>query len=382
MLVECEFEREGTIGLGSMDAVMAVSLAFPENVADGFSLTPYVAVNSVRRELTLRAPAKTGVEGTVRPISSTKGIGAARPSQCSFDRAVERAARQFLYCDSPGLSKYAETVLKLSKAPTDLGKAPTPRTAVSSFQWSAVATVTEPEINPIYGMLDEVRDGSGPLSDTASKALLGKLVAASISPMQVLGLPSGVLVDMFAKVSDREVVWQWSRKLFADVNAGTFTDLWNKTRVGAFLGFVLLKNLVTAEGEEHKVLADSGADPETTAAILRTMKNYPDGGRSIGRIVARGLGDTESMRQFIAQTFSKDPKFLFDAVLVDIDIQPAQMADYIKSSYESWAAYRRIPDREAAAIYLDLRPTWVQRLKVMFGRQRELGLGGADTSEP
>jgi hypothetical protein len=230
-------------------------------------------------------------------------------------------------------------------------------------------------------LIDEVRAGSGALSDEASKALLGKLTSAGIRPTQVLDLPAEVLTDIFEMVGDREVVWQWSRKLFADIGAGAFVDLWNRTRVGAFLGFVLLKNLDTAEGEGFKIAADKGVTPGATAAILRSMMIYPNGGRSIGRVILRGFGDTEPMRQFIAETFSGEPKFLFDAILADLDIPPAHLRDYIRSCYEPWAAHRRIPPREAMAVYQALRLTWVQRLKKRVVRQRETDPGGAGTSE-
>ncbi len=376
MIAERGFEREGRIPLGSIDAIMAVSLAFPEDVANGFSLTPYVTTAGVLRVLILRAPTETSPKETVQPRPSAKGYEASKLGQCPLERAVERAARQFIYCASPSLSQYAEAALKLSKAPAA-------DTVVPSPQWPtrAAAAVTRPETDPVYALLDEVRDGSEPLSDGASKALVGKLVSAGIRPEQVLELPSATLTDMFAWVGDREVVWLWSRKLFADVGAETFVDLWNRTRVGAFLGFVLVKNLATAEGEGLKISADKGVEPEVTAAILRSMRAYPDGGRSIGRIITRGFGNSEPMRQFLAETFSKYPQFLFDAVLADIDIPPAHLADYIRSCYEPWVEYRRIPDREAAAIYQSLRLTWVQRLKVMFGRQQEANLGGG-ASEP
>ena len=370
LLAECQFEAEGTIALGSTEAIMAVSLAFPEKVANGFSVTPFVAIGGVQRELTLRAPADVGPE---KKSPEEKRPEAAQPSQCPLERAVEQAARQYLYCANPNLSRYAEAAVKLSKAPAARASSSVPRLTLPA--------VTEPEINPVYALLDEVRDGSGLLSDAASKVLLGRLASAGVPATQILELPSGILTDMFARVGDREVVWQWSRK-FADVDAGTFIDLWNKTRIGAFLGFVLVKNLAAAEGEGIKIFADKGVTPEATVAILRSMRGYQGGGRSIGRIIARGFGDTEPMRQFIAETFSKEPQFLFDAILASVDIPDAHMVDYIRSCYEPWAEYRRIPEREAAAIYQALRLTWMQRLKVIFGRPRDTGRGGAGTSEP
>jgi len=361
MLATYQFESEGTIPLPNMDVIAAVCLAFPENVANGFSLTPYVEVDDVRRELVLRVAAV--------PVANE--LAAANPSQCPFERAVEQAARRFLYCTSPSLIRYAEEVLTLSKGMADA-------TATHPVQRPAVATVTETEINPVYGLIDQVRDGTGPLSDDASKVLIGRLASAGIGPAHVLDLPPEVLTEMFEMVGDREVIWQWSRKIFADTGAETFVDLWNRTRVGAFLGFVLLKNLNTAENEAFKVVADEGVTPGATAAILRSMKSYPNGGRSIGRIILRGLGDTEAMRQFIAETFSGEPKFLFDAVLADLDIPPGHMRDYIRSCYEPWTAYRRIPPREAMAIYQALRLTWVQRLKKRVVRQREAGPGTSE----
>ncbi len=363
VVAEGGFEREGTIELLGREGVAAVvavvALAFPENVANGFSLTPYVAIGGVRRELALRVPTDVRSAEAPQQISAMRGMDVGHPVPCPLERAVQQAASQFLYGTKPSLSQYAEAALKLSKMPTSA--APPPR------QPTAVSATPEPQTGPIYALLEEVREGTQPLTDAASKILISRLLASGISPEQVLELPQGTLTDMFVKVGKGEVIWAWSR-LFADIRAETFTDLWNRTKVGAFLGIVLMKNLAAADGEGHRISAEKGVEPEATAAILRSMRGYNGGGRSIGRIIERGFGETESMREFIAQTFKDQPQFLFDTILANADIPPAHMADYIRSCYQPWAVYRKLPERESVAIYQALRLTLIQRLRAMIGR--------------
>jgi hypothetical protein len=355
-VAEERFEREGTIELlGGDGALAVVALAFPEDVANGFSLTPYVAIDGVRRELVLRVPTDVRSVESLQRISAAKKPDVTRTIQCPLERAVQQAARQFLYADRPSLSRYAEAALRLSKS--------TPWAAPSPLQPTAASVTTGPEINPVYALLEEVRENRGPLTNAASKVLVSRLRAGDISPAQVLELPQGTLTEMFAKVGKREVVWEWSR-LFADVGAETFIDLWNRTRVSAFLGIVLMKNLAAADGEGLEISAEKGIEPEATVAILRSMRGFSGGGRSIGRIIEWGFGESQSMREFIAETFREHPEFLFDAILANAKVPPAYMADYIRSCYEPWAAYRRIPERESSAIYPALRLTLIQRLRV------------------
>ena len=351
-VVAGRFEREGTIELADRDDVLAsVALAFPEEVTNNFSLIPYVVVSGVRRELVIRLP--TGTRPAEVPRRSA--------TKCSLERAVERSASQFLYGSGPSLSRYAEMVLKPHIRPTPAAPPRTP------FQWSA-PTASEPGANPVYALIEEVREGREPLTDAQSKALLGKLVADSVSAEQVLEIPSGTLAEMFGEVSDGDVIWEWSRKLFADVSATAFIELWNRTRIAAFLGVILLKNVAAAQGEGLKISAEKGIAPEVTSAILRRMKRFDGGGRSIGRIITWGFGDSEPMREFIAETFREDPHFLFGSILKHAEIPASHMADYIRSCFEPWAAYRRLPERESAAIYQVLRLTFLQRLKVLIGR--------------
>jgi hypothetical protein len=360
-------EHECTIELPGGDRALAVvALAFPGDVANGFSLIPYVAIGGVRRELVLRVPTHARTVEEPRRRSAVEGPAVSGPDECTLERAVGQAASQFLYGAKPSLSRYAEAALKLSMVPTG-GIAPPQFQRVAGSAAPGLPA-RGPDINPVYPLLEEVRGDAGPLTDVASKALLSKLLASGISAAQVLELPQGTLAEMFSKVGNGEVVWEWSRRLFADVGAETFIDLWNRTRVGVFLGIVLMKNLSAADGEGLKISAEKGVTPEATAEILRSMRRYEDGGRSIGRIIERGFGDTESMRKFIAETFSEYPRFLFDAILANTEIPAGHMGDYIRSCYQPWATHRRLPERESAAIYQALRLTIMQRLKVVIGR--------------
>ena len=360
LVAEQGFGHVSTIELPSNGGAAAqVAVAFPMDIANGFSLIPWVSTDGVRRELVLRVPVGSP-SGIAQQISGAAQRTAASPGECPFERAVQRAAERFLYGASPNLSQYAKAVLKpdTMNAPSHRALATTPR----------LVEMPEAEANPVYALLAEVRKDTGPLTEAASKSLIGILATGGIRAGQILELPHGTLNEIFASVQSAEVVWEWSRRVFADVAADTFIELWNKTHVGAFLGIVLMKNLAAPDGTRLRISADRGAYPRVTATILRSMRRYQGGGRSIGRIIKRGFGDSETMRIFIAETFQKDPKFLFDAILADAEIPPAHMVDYIRSCYQPWANYRRLPDRESAAIYQALRLTLIQRLKVLIGR--------------
>lgn len=362
VVAEMGFEDEGTIELaGGDDVLAAVALAFPPEVANRCSLTPYVAIGGVQRELVLRLPGKTESAEALRQASGNgKYSTAYRRDECPFERAVRQAASEILYGAKPSLSQYAASAVRLSKAPTAGAGRPG-----ADLKGSAPIA----EVNPVYRLLEEASPETAPLTDAESKAFLSTLLASGISAEQVLSLPQGTQIQMFAKVADGEVLREWSRQLFADVGTEAFINLWNKTRIGAFLGIVLIKNLTTAEGEGIKISGDQGVEPDVTAAILRSMRRYPDSGRNIGRVIKRGFGDTESMRQFIAETFAEYPRFLFDAILESADVPPAQVADYIRCCYEPWAAHRKLPEWESAAIEHALRQTFLQRLKAKIGRQ-------------
>ena len=86
-----KFEREGTIELPDGDGALApVTLAFPEEVTNRFSLVPYVVIGGVRRELVLRVPAapapprcrdgqRPGARWNARSIRRPASSSTARP---------------------------------------------------------------------------------------------------------------------------------------------------------------------------------------------------------------------------------------------------------------------------------------------------------------
>lgn len=357
-VAERSFERDGAIDLqDGNDAIAGIALAFPPEVANGFSLTAYVAIGGVNRRLVLKVPT-TARSAQVAP--SRPGREGTAQDRCPLEHAVYRAARQFLSGESPNLSRYAQAALLSDQASAPVSTPP-PRPP-----WEYSTSIAQE--NPVLAHLNAVREGAGGLTDAENKDLLGRLLAAGIGADSVLELSPGTLAEMFAEVATGEVIWAWNRRLFADTGAEIFLELWNKTRVGAFLGIVLVKNLAASQGAGIRVTADKGLTPRATAAILRSMQRYDGGGRSIGRIISWGFGDTEATRVFIAETFSDKPKFLFDAILADAEVPPAHMVDYIRSCYQSWAAYRGLPERESVAINQALKLTLIQRLKVMLGR--------------
>jgi hypothetical protein len=369
VIVEQGFERDGYLELTDSDDVIAlVTLAFPEDVAEKFTLNPYVAIDGVRRVLGLSVPNR-GIPGLRHPLANAgpkaSSFPKTSPGQCGFEAAVEDAAREFLRGKNASLCEYAEATLTMADRPAVTiasRESPEPIHATT-----AKVVGSSGELDRIIALLAGMREGTDQLTEKACRALAGKIRASHADPALVLELPQETLIEIFANVADKDTVWEWSR-LFADVPAETFIDLWNATHVAAFLGIVLLKNLGAAEGEDRKIAADRGINYDATVAVLRSMRGYPRGGQSLARIIHQGFGGSEIMRQFIARTFSQHPDFLFDAVLASVNVSDTQMIDYIRFCYRSWVAHRRIPEREASALLQVLRPTFVHKLKMLIGR--------------
>lgn len=354
-------DREGIIEIQASDAGLdEVLLAFPRKVADEFSLDPYVMTDGVKWNLTLLMP-----RGESQSASSAPKPDIADPGGCALEQATRQAAKQFLYCAKPSFQSYASAALDIVEKPPRAPRAPQ---APAVPPGPAVPGLIRPPVgqdaNPVLPLLAKVRDGAAPLTELENMALRARL-SASLVP-DLLALPTGMIAEIFANVSDRELIWDWSR-LFQDVPADKFSRLWNDTHLAAFLGIVLVMNLVNDQGTT-RITSDRGASPEATAQVLWSMRKYPGGGRSIARILGRGLGDAELMRQFVARTFEEDPRFLFDAVLASADFPVVHMIDYIRFCFESWQSYRDLPEREAAALYETLRPTFIDKLRTIFAR--------------
>jgi len=98
------------------------------------------------------------------------------------------------------------------------------------------------------------------------------------------------------------------------------------------------------------------------------MMHYPGKSLSLARTIEQGLGDNETMRRFISNTFEDYPRFLYDDVLSQAAISETQMLDFIRFGWTPWARYRKIPDKEASAIYQVLKPKLFQKLRVLLGR--------------
>lgn len=109
LIAQRRIELEGDIEIPlGRNALEHVALAFPLDIADNFSLYPYLTDNDPRRELHVR----------VYSIRSMHAGGsdmrlADNSENCHLRRAVMSAAKRFLYVDEPSLRRYAEAVLDL-----------------------------------------------------------------------------------------------------------------------------------------------------------------------------------------------------------------------------------------------------------------------------
>lgn len=343
----------------------SVFLAFPVEVADGFSLDPYVAVGGVERDLTLRAP--DGSRGGSLSHAEEAADGTTSSGGCALLLAVHKAAEQFLYCTEPSFSSYARAVLDNADRPA---KPTAPAGAPGPGRHAAPAAPAQNQpdsvqvLNPVLALLDEVRTGEEYLTEQANRALLNLLTPSHASSL--LQLDDAALTEIFAKVSDKNLIWSW-RGYFKDEPADTFTKLWNRTHVAAFLGIVLTKNLAASDGSA-RISPGRGLSPDATAEVLRLMREYKFGGRALALVIDRGYGDAGATRQFIARTFDEDAMFLFDGVLSKVNMPATHMIDYLRFDFDQWSSYRKIPGPEAEALREMLQPTFFEKVKVIFKR--------------
>lgn len=220
------------------------------------------------------------------------------------------------------------------------------------------------DVHPVVQLLDEVRSGAAALTEQENKALLNMMGPSHAADL--LTLDNATLTEIFANLSDKDVIWKW-RGLYKDESADTFTGLWNRTHVAAFLGIVLVKNLAARDGAA-KVNSDRGVSPDTTAAVLQSMRHYRYGNLAVAALLERGYGDAAATRQFIANAFEQDPWYLFDAVLPNTTMPVTHMIDYLRSGFEQWWRHRRLPEQEAVALRAELEPMFLDRFKVIFKR--------------
>ena len=358
-----ELERLGTIDLPADDTALAmVFLAFPAQVAEGFWLAPYVTTEGIRRELGLTLPARVPQPARSSPTWDWKGGAAvtAASARCPFQEAVAESAARFVYGDKPHLSKYAEEVLEISKAPPGTRRsAPAPARGGSG---------PAPEASPVRDLLQEIQPDGDPLPELLSERLADRLRAAHIVPSSVVNLPTEDLTRIFMNVQDGDLIAKWAR-YFGVIGNRRFIELWNSTHVSAFLGLVLVKSLSADRGGETvKIAAERGVNPELTASILLSMKRHDNGGLSIGRAIEQGLGNSDSMRNFIAEVFRDDPEFLFDVVLREAGVSDNQILDYIRICYDEWTTYRQLPENESKPIQRAIRLTLIQKAHRLISR--------------
>ena len=338
-----------------------ILLAIPSTLVKTASLTPYVSLAGVVKQLHLTAP------DTSRSDPSFSG-SVVVPGGCEFVQAVESAARKYLDVKSPDLTKFASAALQATsprpggsgsikrKDHPDNGKH---ETAVTSGRSQSAVTreiaSSKRESDFAY------------LSEKQGLQVAERLRVHGLPVVSILEEPDEILLELFRCVQSYDTLRSWFL-LFQDVPLDTFVALWNRTHIAAFLGFILMRLRSSNESLKEPLVASSGVESRVTASILRTMSQHPGGGEGIAAIIDKGLGSSEVMREFICNTFNDDAAFLYDGILEKLQAHPLTRLDYIRFGYSEWVRYRGLPESEAAAIDQVLRPGLLTRFRILIGR--------------
>jgi hypothetical protein len=354
-LLELKIRGEENIIVPSYpDALAQMVLVFPPNVVDGFTHTPYITVEGVQHEIGLRLPFHN--TGSGHEVSSLKPWS----ETCPLKRAAGVAAAKYLFSDDASIGKYVEAVLAASA----------PQSVFHMVSLQKSIHEAEGSEDPLVEVMQSIHDlnNAQRFTDRESLELLERLRLSEALTI-ILDADTALLLEAFGDISDESVISTWSLA-WADVDTKTFIDLWNKTHIAAFLGIVLLRNLKPGSKLQHRISADRGVKPDVTRLILRSMRSQPHGGESIARVMQAGFGSTESMRMFICQAFVEWPDYLYDVILGEVDTADTRTTiDLIRFGYDSWAQHRGLSEQETLAFRVLLRPSFFDRIKVIFGRQ-------------
>lgn len=344
-------DRVGSIDVSFDPAVLTdVSLAFPEDIVTNFSLTPYVTANNTRRKLTLQTPDLEAIDNDRGPRTASDMTG------CQFQQSVIRAARAFLYVKEPSFQLYAKAILD-----------PAGNAGHIALMNEATEKSPSREFESVFALIREIRTDTtaGRLSQRESLVLARRLQGLGFDMPKLLASPPELLETIFADVSGRQEILDWSRLLPGN-HVNRFVELWNRTGFAVFLGIILLRSS-DADKETVNVSAKTGAVEEHTRSVLRDTRHYQDGHLKVRRILHMGLGDSEEMRKFICKTFEDDPRFFYDAVLSEATVPRPHMLDYIKFNFNIWKAHRQLSSSEISVIREIFKPGLIGRLKMHLG---------------
>jgi hypothetical protein len=364
-LISQRIQGEGNLSVSSyQDALAHMLLVFPPDVVDEFTHASYVTLDGIQHEIGLRLPR--------HDLSAITALSPGELAEtCPLRGKANAAAKKFLSPADGNFGTYATEVLRAIAPP----RKPTPPATTTQqprtgarHAWNTAAVETGPEPSIALAAARSIRDidDSRPFSKTDNLALLEKLRQRG-AVTQVLEEDTPLLMIVFGELTDREAIWKWSRA-WADVNINVFIDLWNKSHIAAFLQVVLFKNLSPAGKLDHRISPDRGIYPPATAKVLQAMRHYPRGGASLGEVIQAGFGNAESTRLFICEAFKQWPDYLYGTVLESADLPNSQMIDYIRFGYDSWAEYRKLSAKEAAALQELLRPKFFDKIKSILGR--------------
>lgn len=358
-LVELGIHGEGNIIVSSYpEALAQLLLAFPPYVVNEFSHTPYLTIDGVRHEIGLRLPRQGD--------SNSYDSPAATPWSeiCPLMQAASAAAAKYLFTQDASFGEYADAILRSSTRSATADEVPS---RTSEPDPETITHEAQSDLRIISGAMQSITGlaAGQRFTDKQSLELLERLRSAG-AVAKILDADTSVLLAAFGDVRDDSSILKWSRA-WDDVDIDVFITLWNKTHIAAFLGIVLLKNSRNVSELQHKISADRGVSPSVTMLVLQSMRQQPSGGASIAEAIRAGLGSTESMRQFISETFRRWPDYLYDVILKGIDVPDAHMIDYIRFEYDSWAEYRRLSQKEASALKVLLRPKFFNRIKKILG---------------
>lgn len=310
--------------------------AFPPEVHRLIALNPYVVVAGTMYKFDLTV-AKLYV-----PHQEP-------PGESAWRRAVRMAAARHLFTERASLAGYADTLLS------------PPMPAVQQRQQETRTTVAD--------VLSEIRTkamiGTQSMTGPASLQLAERLRRAGYDFVRLPLETADVLRLVLGGVEDMRGISGWA-KLLHELSLESLVGIWNDTGVPAFVGFLLMRDLASEWDETMLLHTKSVGDVEPVARVLRLAVSQHKGADNLAILIDHGFGGTEQARGMISHAFATSPHFLFGSVLQRTRLEPVAILDFIRSNFNGWSTYRRLPEQEAKAISEMFKPKFWRRFRELL----------------
>jgi hypothetical protein len=292
------------------------------------------------------------------PIVGSNRVDVERSPQCQLKQSVRRAESR-LYQPNGGMRAFAQAALGMEKKSADGA----PKEVARTIEFGPLT----PE--ELSGRISELLNAGGGVGDRLTEASASS-VAAQIRgaggdvAATILEADQEALTVLLATTVGSHEVSRWASYL-ADLTVEDLLELWRRSRIGLFLGLLLLR-----QPEERSlrqgVLASSGVEPRATAQIMLWLATRPEAADHFAVLFRNGLAETENSRQFLARTLAARSQFLFDAVLPKAELSRECHLDFIRFAFKEWALLRGLSGPDADSIEVLLRPGLMERLRVLL----------------